>query len=240
MADLRKTVTKTIAVAILALGSYVTGYLQNPTYSQLPPKAQIAVRETHAEVAALIRSAVAKYKQGNWRGAIEDFNRAKRLMPNLEKIDPQFRTVEALFTLYDDFIMAQERAMETVEGQSALFEQIKKLKDRPLMADRLFALYVIGIPPTFEHALVAFNHQELLRANPALNRALLTAEYEIYTRWKALLLEVEDLVVVIIADEQVVDFNRGKLEQMRDGIQETVAQIDALLRRLEQLLASTR
>ncbi|GEM_PF-5808068 len=206
MADLRKTVTKSVAVAILALGSYVAGYLKNPTYAQLPQRAQIAVRETHAEVTTLLRDAVAKYKRGDWKGAIAAFKQAKQLLNSLEKIDPRYRAVEATFETCRTYIERQEYALEELERMSALLEEIKKIpRDRPTarLVNGLRA-FPIGFPPDL-HKLITDTASipAPILIDPELRRALYQANHEDLVRWREILQEVRGIIVDIL--------NRGSL-----------------------------
>ncbi len=95
-----KTIGKSILVAGLVTASYFVGLYQNPTFSELPPKAQVAIVETHQDLDSLLTEAVGQYKTGNPQKALELYRQVEQEAESLEKIDPNHEDSEARMFQY--------------------------------------------------------------------------------------------------------------------------------------------
>ncbi|GEM_PF-2182961 len=100
MKNYLKTIGKSALVAGLVTTSYIVGLNQNPSFTELPPKAQQAIVETHGDLDTLLTEAVDQYKRGNPPKALELYRQVEQEAESLEKIDPQHEDTEARMFQY--------------------------------------------------------------------------------------------------------------------------------------------
>src|SRR3989338_1767842 len=116
---------KTIGTICLSVGlgtaSYFAGLKQNPSFHQLPPKAQKAIVEEHQDLDTLLNQAVNQYEQGNPQKALELYRRVEREAEFLEKIDPHYQELEAKIFRYGAAIID---TVETVKEINSIYENI--------------------------------------------------------------------------------------------------------------------
>ncbi len=107
-----KNYFETIGKSALATGlvtvSYVVGLNQNPTFSELPSKAQEAIVETHHDLDTLLTQAVDYYTQGNSKRALEIYRQVEQEAETLEKIDPSHEETRARMFQYGAAIIDTE------------------------------------------------------------------------------------------------------------------------------------
>lgn len=95
-----KTIGKNALIAGLITASYFVGLKQNPTFSELPQKAQAAIVETHRDLDDLLTEAVDQYKQGNSKKALEIYRQVEQGTESLEKIYSQNRDIKSRMFQY--------------------------------------------------------------------------------------------------------------------------------------------
>ena len=100
MKNYLKTIGKSALVAGLITVSYLVGLNKNPSFQELPQKAQQAVVETHQDLNTLLTQAVDQYKSGNPKKALEFYRQVEQEAESLEKIDPQYENIEAGLSRY--------------------------------------------------------------------------------------------------------------------------------------------
>ncbi len=100
MKNYLKTIGKSALVAGIVTASYFVGLNQNPTFSELPQKAQQAIVETHQDLDTLLTEAVGQYKRGNPQKALELYRLVEQEAESLEKIDPSHEDTEARMFQY--------------------------------------------------------------------------------------------------------------------------------------------
>lgn len=105
MKNYLKTIEKSALVAGLVTASYFVGLNQNPTFSELPKKAQEAIVETHQDLDTLLIQAVDQYKRGNPQKALELYRQVEQESELLEKIDPHHKNIKARMFQYGTAII---------------------------------------------------------------------------------------------------------------------------------------
>lgn len=122
MKNYLKTIGKIGLVAGLVTASYVVGLNQNPSFRELPKKAQQAVVEEHQDVDTLLTQAVGEYKRGNPKKALDLYRRAKQEARPLEKIDPRHENIESRLFAYGAAII--DTADIVTEHIDSLYEHV--------------------------------------------------------------------------------------------------------------------
>lgn len=100
-----KEICKSALVAGFVTASYFVGLRQNPSFQELPERAQHAVVEQHQTADTLLTAVVGEYKKGNPQKAFDLYWQFKREEAPLEKIDPQYKELETRLFRYSAAII---------------------------------------------------------------------------------------------------------------------------------------
>ena len=112
----RERIEKSVLVAGLVAASYFMGLNQNPTFSELPSKAQQAIVGEHQDLDTLLTHAVDEYKKGNPKSSFELYTQVKRKAESLEKIDPQYEKFEEKFYRYNGAIIDTHNVIKYMDN----------------------------------------------------------------------------------------------------------------------------
>ncbi len=91
---------KMVLVAGLVTASYFIGLNRNPSFDELPPKAQQAIVVQHRDADSLLTQAVSEYKRGNPKKAEELYWQCKKEEAPLEDVDPRYEELETKLFRY--------------------------------------------------------------------------------------------------------------------------------------------
>ena len=96
---------KFVLVVGLVAASYFAGLNKNPSFQELPARAQQAIVEQHQDAEALLTQAVSEYKRGNSKKAEELYWQFKKEAAPLKRIDPHYEELETRLFRYSAAII---------------------------------------------------------------------------------------------------------------------------------------